>query len=386
MKRTVLVLMVLTLSVSYLMAEWITSGEFRTRTALFYDIGEDMPTQSSIDSRFQLNIEKAFSEKLFIASKFQVGDVVWGKSEGMFPTDSIDIKLKNLYLGFLCPVTGMDAKIGFQDWSDPRSLVLNDDLGPFAGIMLSKEFGDGIMVEVGTAKIYEGAYDQDDDVDLIFLNVEKEMFGLNTIIGRSDAGKSIDAWLMPFFNYQMDNLALSILAAYNYGSYEDGDVSNNGFALSLNAKYYLDTVELGLDFLLASGDDGEDPESTSYFNTLKPFYFNGLEIFGRGIHSGLDYGDIGVDAHTFEDGIMGIVLTGAYPFSEKLTFKGAFGFLNAMEGDDTDIGIEIDLGINYKLYENLCFDLVGAMAMPGEYFGKDLDNTMALVSRIMYRF
>jgi hypothetical protein len=392
MKKFILVLIVLTVFATLVHAELLTRGELRTRMALYYDIGEDMPTKSYTDTRFQMIFENAISEQLSAVWKVQVGDYIWGSDFPVYGNNGIDIKTQNLYLAFLCPVTGMNAKIGIQEWSDPRSLVLNDTFAPFAGIMLNKEFGDGIMVEVGTAKLDKHNIAKDKDWDLFFLNFEMDMFGINNIIGRWNTGKSIDAWIMPFLNYEMNDLYLHLLAAYNYGSYEEGaivdgemeDVTNGGFAVSLNAKYNLEPVHLGLDFLFASGDDGEDPTSTSYFNSIIPFYENGLEIFGKGVHSGASVGD--VPPGNNGDGLMSIVLTGAYPMSEKMTLKGAFGLLNALEGDDTDMGIEFDLGMSYMLYENLSFDLVGAMAMPGKYYGEDLDNTMALVSKFMYRF
>ncbi len=393
MRRFIFILLVFTLFTSLVHAQLITSGELRTRMALFNYIEKDAATQSYTDSRFQMTFENQLHENLTAVWKVQVGDLIWGRQGFAFPGGDANIKTQNLYLGFLCPVTGFDARIGLQGWSDPRSLVLDDDTAPFTGIMLNKEFGDGINVEVGTAKLEKVNIAKDFDRDLFFLNVEKEFFGANTIVERSNSGDSLRIWFMPFFNYYMDNLALYLLGAYNYGFREDGyfspagereDITNNGFAISVKGKYDMDDILLGLDFLLASGDDGDDPTSTSYFVTIQSFYDNGLEIFGKGIHSGLSIGD--VDPGNDGYGLMSMVLSGAYPLDERMTLKGAFGFLSALEADDNDMGIEIDLGMNYMLYENLSFDLVGAMAMPGDFFAGDPDNVLALVSRFMYRF
>ena len=387
MKKFILVLIVFTLFASFASADLLTRGELRTRMALFYDIGVDEPTQSFIDSRFQMTFEKAFSDYLTAVWKVQVGDLVWGEEGAMLGAGDVNIKTQNLYMGFLCPLTGFDAKIGIQGWRDPRSLVLDDVTAPFAGIMLKRNLGPDYWLELGTAKLYEGDFAADDDIDLIFVGVGQDMFGLHSIIRRWNAGNNIDAWLMPYFNYSIDNLDLNLLVAYNHASYSeyvDGeDYTNGGFAVSLKGAYDFETFLVGLDFLMASGDDGSDATSTTRFNTLYSFYENGLEIMGRGIHSGVYHG---ADPGNEGDGIMSVVLNGAYPVNDELTLKLAFGYLNAMEGDNTDMGIEINLGMNYKLYKNLHFDLVGGMFMPGEYFGEDLDNTMALVSRFMYKF
>ena len=391
MKKFILVLIVFTLFASLGYAELLTRGELRTRMALFYDIGVDQPTRSVTDSRFQMTFEQRFSEYLTGVWKVQVGDIVWGEEGADLGAGDVNIKTQNLYMGFLCPLTGVNAKIGIQEWSDPRSLVLDDDKAPFAGIMLNKEFGDGIMVGLGTAKLYEGEFDADEDIDLFFVNFGTDMFGLDTIFRRWEAGSNLDIWAMPYFNYKIEDLELNLLVALNQANYsefiitEEGaeDYSNTGFAFSLKGAYDLDPLLLGLDFLYTSGDDGSDPTSTSYFNSIHPYYQNGLEILGIGIHSGVgEEIKPGNDGH----GLMSIVLKGDYPANENLTLKGAFGFMNAVEAEETDMGLEINLGMNYKFYRNLSFDLVGAMAMPGEFFGPDLDNTLALVSRFMYKF
>ncbi|MBW6515321.1 MAG: hypothetical protein K0B81_01730 [Candidatus Cloacimonetes bacterium] len=393
MKKFILVLIVFTLFASFVYADLLTRGELRTRMALYYEIGKDMPTQSFIDSRFQMTFEKAFSNYLTAVWKVQVGDLVWGQGGAGFPAGEVNIETRNLYLGFLCPLTGVNAKLGIQEWKDPRSLVLDDDQAPFAGIMINKMFGEDIMLEFGTAKLYEGEIDYDDDIDLFFINFDKgKMFGLNNIIRRWNAGNNIDAWIMPYFNYMFDGFDINLLAAYNMASYsewiptEDGwkDYSNGGFAVSLKAGYDFEVAMVGLDFLYTSGDDESDPESTTIFNSIHPYYKNGLEIFGIGIHSGASAGY--VEPGNDGQGLMSIVLNGAYPVNDELTLKAAFGMLNAVEADETDMGMEVNLGMNYKLYQNLHFDLVGAMAMPGKYYGDDVDNTMALVSRFMYRF
>ncbi len=391
MKKFILVLIVFTLFASLGYAELLTRGELRTRMALFYDIGKDMPTQSNIDSRFQMTFEQRISDYLTGVWKVQVGDLVWGEEGAGLGAGAENIKTQNLYLGFLCPLTGVNAKIGIQEWSDPRSLVLDDDKAPFAGIMLNKEFGEGIMVGLGTAKLYEGEYDADDDIDLFFVNFGTDMFGLDTIFRRWEAGSNLDIWAMPYFNYMIEDLELNLLIALNQANYsefivtEEGaeDYSNTGFAVSLKGAYDLDPLMLGLDFLYTSGDDGSDPTSTSKFESIHPYYQNGLEILGIGIHSGVGEGiEPGNDGH----GLMSVVLNGSYPADDNLTLKAAFGFMNAVEAENTDMGMEINFGMNYKFYRNLSFDLVAAMAMPGEFFGEDLDNTLALVSRFMYKF
>ena len=401
MKKFILVLIVFTLFASFVYADLMTRGELRTRMALYYDIGVEMPTQSKIDSRFQMIFEQAFSENVTAVWKVRVGNLIWGEDGAMFEMDGeevnrVNIKTQNLYIGFLCPITGVNAKVGIQEWKDPRSLVLDDDQAPFAGIMINKMFGEDIMLEFGTAKLYEGDIAADDDIDLIFINFDKgKMFGLNNIIRRWHRGNNIDAWIMPYFNYSVDNFDLNLLAAYNMSSYKEyrgyedmtlwgEDYSNGGFAVSLKAGYDFETILVGLDFLYTSGDDGSDPTSKTEFNSIHPYYNNGLEIFGVGVHSGASVGY--VEPGNNGQGLMSVVLTGAYPATDKLTLKAAFGMLNAVEAEETAMGMEVDLGINYKLYSNLSFDLVGAMAMPGKYYGEDLDNTMALVSKLMYKF
>ncbi|MBN1326852.1 MAG: hypothetical protein JW996_02770 [Candidatus Cloacimonetes bacterium] len=392
MKKALVLVLLLTLGL-YLAAEttFSTKGVLRTRTAMYNYFGEDAPTHSYIDSRLRMSFIGAFSEKLKAVWQVEVGDVKWGKEStgGDLDTDGINVETKHAYLNFICPNSGVDITVGLQRFEDHNSLVMGAD---FAAFMFAKNFDFG-KVQFGTGKIYEGDYTEDDDDDLFFLNYYGKNFGIENILRRQMGGDWYDIWFMPYFVYQMNDLIFDLQAIYNYGSYTladeyraDDEITNGGYGVNLKIKYAKD-FKLGFEVLYVSGDDGEDSESTSVFNTILEYNFNGLEIYGRGIHDGQQIGWNGPGNGAM--GAMNFILTGEYPIKEDLKLKAAFGYLNTVEenaNEETNLGMEADLGICWKIYQPLTFDLVGAYAMPNEDFYDDSDSVYELSSRIQYKF
>ncbi|MBN2461474.1 MAG: hypothetical protein JXB60_07700 [Candidatus Cloacimonetes bacterium] len=391
MKKTIFVLLILTM-LAVLSAETTFSykGVLRTRMAMYNYIGEDTPTYSYIDTRLRMSFIPSFSENLKAVWQLEIGDIDWGElqSGGGVNTDGINVETKHLYLDFVCPKSGFNASIGLLRFEDHNSFVLGADMG---AIMLKKSIGPG-AVQIGTAKLLENDYDADDDTDLFFLNYYHKNFGIENIVRRYNGGDYIDAWLMPYFIYTLDKVIFDIQAMYNYGHYKmddriarNEDVTNGGYAVDFKVKYK-SALELGLEFVYVSGDDGEDPEKTTIFNTIAEYNFNGLEIFGRNIHDGQQIGWIGTNNGTL--GTMNAILTGAYPFTDDMKIKVACGYLNTVEkvNDETNRGMEFDLGFNWDIYKPLAFDLVGAMAMPNEDYYGDSDSVFELCSRVQYKF
>ena len=416
MKRIVCIIItaLLLFSVTALMAEHSgtdlkTNGQIRTRTILHNlhenAFGKDVHDQSFIDTRMRMSFISSFSKDLSATWQVEVGDITWGVAGGSLGTDGINVETKNLYLDWKCTVLPFKFRAGLQGWNDNRKLILGTDV---AGITAKGKFND-IGIELGTAKLEENSNtpdtNNDDDKDLFFLTFRYKFFNWENIIQRSNGGDYIDAWIMPNIQKKFGPVDVNLEFVYNYGSYKEAyadagklkDVTNGGYGLILNGKMKAGPVDLACDVMYTSGDDGEDPESTTYFKTVfGNYYTNGLEIFGFGpIHS------VGAWTNAYNDGkgLTSLVLTGKYPLKEKLTLDFAGGYVMASEKNEATggkvMGTEVDLGITAKPYKPMSIKAVISYAMPGAYYkddfngdGKleDADDVYKIATKIQYNF
>ena len=407
MKRSVLVLVCLTILVSLVAVDYKVNGDFRTRFTFYKDF--NVSSSSIIDSRAQMQFTLNTSDNAKFVYMLRSGDIIWGDNAtggGVgAPTignHRVNVQTRHAYLDYTCPVTDINVKIGLQPWYDHRSLVLDDD---FAAIMLSKDLGNGLNIEGGFAVLEEAktTVNKTTDNSLFLLTVSKTMndqfnFGGNVLFERGTTAADKDmmqAWIMPYCTWNMDALSTDVMAAYNYGKVTEGlangdDITNGGVAATLKLGYDLkDAGKAGINVLYSTGDDGSDPKSTTSFNTISSYHVNGLEYLGVGIND--TYPSFWFDANNGGLGIMSIVGTYAYPFNEKFTGKFAAGIVNSVEKrsvngkDESNMGTEIDLGGSYKLYDSLAFDFCGAYVLPGDYYkvGTDSPDNVYEVSGVL---
>jgi len=397
MKKTLILTILLMVVVGLMATDFTISGDFRTRLSLYKDIDmvlNNYEAGNFVDSRANLTIKADIDKNLNFVYTLRSGNLVWGGDDSW--SNNIDVKTHNAYVNWICPFTGVDATAGHISWNDHTSLVLDDDLP--AVVLRKNNIAPNLDLEFGYLVFQESqfnAYPRDSDGFL--LNVDYKInndmaAGLNTIIHREKTTRGEQEnnfWIMPFFTYANFGIDADAMFALNYGSYERNsgdDVTNMGMAFALDLKY--DTKDFGIpgiNFLYTSGDDGSDPEETTVFNTLSTYYHSGLEYFGVGIHDGVQT----FDPSNNGLGLMSVVLNYKYPVNPKFDVLFAAGMVNSIEESatgETDMGIEVDLGLSYKLFDNYTFKLAGAYVMPGEFYGKDLDDIYEVSSVLSINF
>ncbi len=405
MRKVMLVGIMMLTVLSLLATNFTMSGDFRTRMSLANVYGE-YENQSLIDSRAQLSFNAEIEKGLNFVYTLRTGDIIWGDFNNNW-SNNIDVKTHHAYVQWLCPITAVDAKVGYQSWYDHMSLVMDDD---FPAIIITKEnVIPNLTLQAGYAALEEqltmtiGGMPVEADSRFMMLNADHKLsetmgWGVNMLFLTSEYVKeytNFDMWFMPYFMFNQNGFNLDAMFAYNHGSYVKAyngkDVSNGGMALALKASF--DTQGFGvpaIDFLYTSGDDGEDPESTSEFHSISNYYMNGLEIFGTGINDGVCYnwfspGNGGL-------GLMSFVFKYSYPVTEKFEAKAAIGILSSNVDEyngielKTDMATELNLGFNYNIYKDYTFKTVGAMAMPGEFYGEDLENIYELSGVLEVKF
>jgi len=387
MKKLTLVMLLIGLVMSLMATNFTMSGDFRTRMSYFKAINAD-DASNFTDSRAQLSFNAEVEKGLNFIYTLRTGDFVWGNNTF---ANNVDVKTHHAYVKWLCPLTGMEAKAGYQAWYDHKSLVLDDDVA--ALIVTNKDLVPGFNFQLGYVNLAEssnGSAVKDNTVYMFNVDqaISEDMgWGFNTLIKSTkdvaDNGM-MDIWFMPFMTAKLGMLNLDLMGAYNYGSYEKfaagKDATNGGFAVVCDLNANLETAgNAGLNVLFTSGDDGTDPESMTQFHTISNYYMNGLEYFGTGVHDGVNGGWF--DASNNGLGMMSIVGKYSYPMNDRTELKLAAGMLNSVEKNgngETAMGTEVDLGMNYKFYDAYSIKLVGAYAMPGDFFKVGADSPDAV--------
>lgn len=334
MKKT-LVIVLLGMLVSMLCAvDFDFSGSFRTRAALRNNSAEK--DGGEIDSRFQLALDSELADGLMLHAMFEVGDLTWGGPGGGLSTGGVNVETNELYIDYYLPFLDANVRAGQQWWADHRSLILDDY---FSGIIVSKENFAGLKAEFGFMKLEENVTFMQDDRNALMVNLQGESpipFGI-LALGSYYADQNLgNVTLMPYATLQAGPATLDITPFIDYQMYP-GDNDEMGFGAAVKADMDMGSMQLGADVLFAT-EHG--------LSVLSPWYQNGLYIYGIGAnHDGVNlYWGAPYSGNT--DSFVSAVGKLRAPVKENLTAFAAAGVL-------TDMGWEINGGVEYNVYEDL---------------------------------
>jgi hypothetical protein len=351
-------------------------GEFRTRAIMNNDCDEN--DGGWFDNRMRFDLAAKIGDKIGLAWTTEVGDITW---EG-FGNQSPDLETRELYLDYQMNWMDMKVRLGQQYWYDHRSLVLDDY---FSGITSDLNVA-GISTEIGFLKCYEGEKISEnfDDAQVAFANFMFKApidWGFTAMFGQDHSSKIADVWLIPYFMLNLDKATLDLTAVIDNQMYNKDfypEESKLGIAFAAKAEFDLG-VKLGADFLMVT-EDG--------VHTLSSYYVNGLYLFGNQLpYDGVQI-DSGYNGWTDNEGkatgYMSIVGSAAYPINEKMEIMGALGMASASD----PIGMEVNVGLNYKIVDHLTFNPVLAVGQTGEGYepdiaGKDQTNMVYMLGGLL---
>jgi hypothetical protein len=209
-----------------------------------------------------------------------------------------------------------------------------------------------------------------------------------------DAGDYDNTEFWANANYKFGGF--NILSEFNWafaGNDAAGnDLSSMGFMADVNTQLEAFTIG-GLFFWLQGDMDFGDGDNEGYIgrngvgNDYNPF------AIATGDYMGLLNGDkngylgavssvFGIPGYEVTDlenysggegnpGAMALAAYAMYQFNEKLSFNGAAGYVWAdktPDGVDDAMGFEVDLGLSYKLLDNLTYSATFAYMAPGDMF------------------
>jgi hypothetical protein len=195
-------------------------------------------------------------------------------------------------------------------------------------------------------------------------------------------------------NYSLGAIGIAAEAKYALGEDEEGD-DISSFAAMINANTNIDNLTVGFLGFYGQGDDENDGDNNGFVtasgfgNDFNPFVIATGDYFGilngdkNSYLSAVDWGS--VTGNGDNPGAIALAAYGVFPVSDVLTVNAALGHVWADEtpsGVDSKMGLEVDLGMSYKLVDNLVYSASIAYMKTGEMiedaFG-DANNILALV-------
>ena len=362
-------------------AETSLKGEMRTRMTWATDTDElgleGADSFSKIDSRVRLYMNSAYSDDLAFTLGLEIGDFDWGR-DGHNHDEKI-VEVKHAYFDFH-PVSMdyMTVRMGLQGYKDGfHQAVFDEDV---TAIMLMADFGSfstkgGVMVYSDDDA--KGSTHESRTIGL--MDIEKESG--NTVLKGIllyDARRSEynTMYIGAGADVKMDPLDLGAQLIYMSASSGNDALDDlSGMFAYAYGKYNSGKLGLKLNFGYAPAD-----EDSMYYGIEEYADVYGLEY----AYSGPVYdGDKILGTYGGETGQMVVSINASYDW-----LYANLGMINATNDnmDEKSIGTEIDLGVKTELAENLSFNAVYAMFMPGDAFGEDDETAHELSTQIKFKF
>lgn len=388
MKRILITFAAVLIATLLMATSFDMSGELRSRYASLIDVADTDTTW--VDSRLSFNFESQLHEKLSLAWKVEIGDLVWGKDGANIGTKGINIETSELYLDYQIGSLPARLRLGQMWWADHRSLILDDN---FSGVMLFLEPKEGFAADL--AYIYttgDEAMTEPYHIFLADLKYEKPfsmgllaMYGKNqakiqkTILQADEAMKDSDPegnpedeepdevksisktlssnlLLMPYCSLSLGALELDVTLLAEYQNL-DGESDQWVLGAALKPNVELGLLSLGADLLAVQGDG---------ISTLSSYYMNGLYLYGYGAHHDgvTNYENLGYEfTSENDDGFYSAVANATAKLKDNFSFLIAGGMLSNLE--NKRIGAEINAGLEYTPLEDMIsFNLFSALGYP----------------------
>ncbi|PID77870.1 MAG: hypothetical protein CSB21_03415 [Deltaproteobacteria bacterium] len=350
-------------------------GYWRVRAFSYTDFtGDDSGAANyqAVDSRTRLYYTAKFSDDLKFVNKFEF-DTTWGDNNGGdIGSDGTGIfKIKNSYVDFNIGEV-YNFKIGSQGATIGRGFVFDDD---FSGVVITGTYGD-IEVPFYFIKIEEGGVGKDmDDSDLSAFSVAPVFKSGDMTINpyifyvNQKATETHVFDLGVDFDMSMSNRTVWATLIYQGGSFEMGtkDYDVSAFLAALGVEGNFDSVSIHGQAFYASGDDKAD-DKIKNFQDLGGQAYSWSEIMGEGTFDiEISNGSCGPQVSN----IMAFNLGASISPMDKVTLGADLWYASLVEGDDKDLGTELDLSASYEVMENLQLDVIAAYLFAGDATGKE---------------
>jgi hypothetical protein len=292
--------------------------------------------------------------------------------------DQVNLETKHLYLDFTCPVTGVNAKVGMQEYIDgfEGALIWADA----AGVALARPFG-ATTLSLGFFRLFDdGDVPGDKTADLLALDVDHQL-GENRAVGA--------AYYLIHDDRGADTVTIHTLGANakvaagpatlnGYLLAQFGDAGDGrdirAYAANAGAELPVGPGTLRTEFCYATGDGGADDDTVKSLQTYYGEYWYGshsLALLTRD-----DYAltsDNGVVYDLAFGGRGSIIGSVGYdlPLGAKTGLSCNLGAGWAAEDEGREgalLGTEANVRLTHQVYEGLTLTLRAAYLSLGDFY------------------
>lgn len=392
-------------------------GYWRTRAYTQQDFtGNDSETKdlSQVDTRTRLYYTAEFSDKFKFVNKFEM-DAVWGdgSSYGDIGADGINVEVKNTYADFT-PVDNLNFKIGTQGIQLCRGMLIDDD---FSGAVITYDMKP-VKIPFIWMKYNEGGVGKDandGDMDAYILSPEIGLgsgITINPLVAyMTQEAKPVTGEKTDLYYTALNaDMKSDLLKAWFTGIYQGGtieplvgaDEDVSAFALILGADVKLGVAGVHGQAFYTSGSSADDTDIETYFVPAgSTFYWS--EIMGAGMFdnqwtSGTGGYNLVNAGKGVVEGVTAINVGANFKPMDKLTLGADLWYAmlsedrvigvdsNGRDIEEKDLGFEVNLKANYKVFENLDLDVVAAYLFAGDAFGDDAEDPIEVGTQLSLKF
>jgi len=346
----------------------------------------DPTTASFFEQRVRFGYAAKVDERLKLVSRFEIDYAYYGDASyevganhgAAVGADQVNLETKNLYLDFTCPVTGVNAKIGVQEYVDgfEGALIWADA----AGVALARPFG-AATLSLGFFRLFDaGDVPGKRTADLLALDAgyqlgESAKIGAAYYLINDDRGDKTATIHTVGVNGEA-GLGPATLNGYllaQFGQAADGrDIS--AYAGNAGAELPLGPGTLRAEFCYASGDSDADDDTIKSLQTYYGEYWYGshsLALLTRD-----DYAltaDNGVIYDLAFGGRGSMIASAGYdvPLCPKTTLSANVGLGWAVEDEGREgagLGTETNLRLTHQVYEGLTLTARVAYLFLGSFY------------------
>ncbi len=337
----------------------------------FDDTGSnDVSSYYRADNRTRLYYTAKFSDDFKFVNKFEFNSV-WGDAVGGdVGADGNIWVVKNSYADFNVGKM-VNAKFGIQGGKIARGFILDDD---FSGATVTGKFGN-----ITVPLVYASVRSEDAGGRLLADRVDEDMWAALATIKITD-GMSVTPYvvLTTISGQETDNYYIGVDADMKFGAigvwgtgiYNGGtvdDVDNVAFLAAAG-------VDAGLvhgQAFYSTGDDGDDVTENNAFVQAPGSSYYWSEIMGLGVF------DNRANAAAPGDNITNVWAANAgvtIKPMDKLTVDADVWYAALVEDNadgDTELGLEFDGKVGYKVYDNLTAEAIFAYLISGDATGDE---------------